>query len=198
MGKRSAFEQHVAVFGESGSGKTTLISVFYGHQQAVSFSRTAGYSLLATDTTQGQKLLQTYHRIGDDLLPPPTRYRQSVFSFGIRPHGLRKDAGRLLWHDYPGEWWSETREGEEGERKKEALIEGRSEPIEIVFDDTEYLPKESINYSSEEEPESDSDDIDDLIEDEFDEEFDDKDTIKKIDSAIKVAEDDYEDFDEEN
>ena len=73
-----------------------------------------------------------------------------------------------------------------------------TEPIEIVFDDTEYLPKESINYSSEEEPESDSDDIDDLIEDEFDEEFDDKDTIKKIDSAIKVAEDDYEDFDEEN
>jgi GTPase SAR1 family protein len=118
---RSKFEQHVAVFGESGSGKTMLLSVFYGHQQATVFSKRTGYKLLAADTTQGQKLLQTYHRIEDGMLPPQTRYRQTAFPFKIRINGLRKDAGRLVWHDYPGEWWSETREGEEGQRKNEAF-----------------------------------------------------------------------------
>ena len=147
--KRTKFDQHVAVFGESGSGKTTLISVFYGHQQTAKFSRVAGYSLLAADTTQGHKLLKAYHQIEDDLLPPSTRYRHSVFSFRIRPDKLKKDAGRLLWHDYPGEWWSETRGGEEGERKKEAfktllcsdvallLVDGQR----LLEDKEQYLPR---------------------------------------------------------
>ena len=74
-----------------------------------------------------------------------------------------------------------------------------AEPIEIAFDDTEYLPKDRPKHEPEEELESETDeDIEDLMEDDFEEEFDDKDTIKKIDSAIKVADDDYEDFDEEN
>uniref|UniRef100_A0A7C4VR66 Double-GTPase 2 domain-containing protein n=1 Tax=Desulfatirhabdium butyrativorans TaxID=340467 RepID=A0A7C4VR66_9BACT len=119
--KRSPFEQHVAVFGESGSGKTTLVSVFYGYQQAADFSKRSGYNLLASDTTQGQQLLKTYHRIEDNCLPPQTRYHQTVFTFQVRPNGLRKDAGRLVWHDYPGEWWSETRIGEEEHRKQEAF-----------------------------------------------------------------------------
>ena len=118
---RSKLEQHVAVFGESGSGKTTLLSVFYGHQQATVFSKKSGYKLLAADTTQGQKLLQAYHRIEDGELPPQTRYREIAFSFKIRINGLPKDAASLVWHDYPGEWWSETREGEEGQRKNEAF-----------------------------------------------------------------------------
>lgn len=118
---RSKLEQHVAVFGESGSGKTTLLSVFYGHQQATVFSKKAGYKLLAADTTQGQKLLQAYHRIEDGELPPQTRYRDTAFTFKIRINDLPKDAASLVWHDYPGEWWSETREGEEGQRKNDAF-----------------------------------------------------------------------------
>ncbi len=31
--KKSALEQHIAVFGESGSGKTVLVSSFYGAAQ---------------------------------------------------------------------------------------------------------------------------------------------------------------------
>lgn len=144
--RRSAFEQHVAVFGESGSGKTTLISVFYGHQQAVAFSKSAGYSLLATDTTQGQKLLQMYHRIGEDLLPPQTRYKQDVFSFGIRPHGLKKDAGRIFWHDYPGEWWSETRDGEEDEQKKKSFKTLLCSDLALLLVDGQRLLDNQENY----------------------------------------------------
>lgn len=146
MRARSAFEQHVAVFGESGSGKTTLLSVFYGHQQAAAFSKAAGYYLLASDTTQGQKLLQTYHRIEDDLLPPQTRYRQTDFTFLVRPHGLRKDAGRLVWHDYPGEWWSETREGEEGQRKQQTFKSLLCSDIALFLVDGQRLKDNCEHY----------------------------------------------------
>ena len=146
MRARSTFEQHVAVFGESGSGKTTLVSVFYGHQQAVAFSKAAGYNLIASDTTQGQKLLKAYHCIEDDLLPPQTRYRQTDFTFGVRPHGLRKDAGRLVWHDYPGEWWSETREGEEGQRKQEAFKSLLCSDIALFLVDGQRLKDNHEHY----------------------------------------------------
>ena len=146
MRRRSTFEQHIAVFGESGSGKTTLVSVFYGHQQAAAFSKAEGYKLLATDTTQGQKLLQTYHRIEDDLLPPQTRFRQTEFVFGVRPHGLPKDAGRLVWHDYPGEWWSETRDGDEGRRKQEAFKSLLCSDIALFLVDAQRLKDNHEHY----------------------------------------------------
>jgi hypothetical protein len=144
--KRTGFEQHVAVFGESGSGKTTLISVFYGHQQAAKFSRVSGYSLLANDASQGNRLLKSYHLMEDNLLPPSTRYSQTVFSFGIRPRGLRKDAGLLLWHDYPGEWWTETREGEEGERKKEAFKALLCSDVALLLVDGQRLLANKEHY----------------------------------------------------
>lgn len=71
---RPSFEQHVAIFGESGSGKTTLLSVFYGSQQAAKFTKLHGYSLLADSATQGNRMLQAYHRIAEDKLPPATKY----------------------------------------------------------------------------------------------------------------------------
>ncbi len=78
------------------------------------------------------------------------------------------------------------------------LTSKSDEPVEIEFDDAEFIPKDRIRIEPDEEVEADSDDIDELIEDDFDEEFDEKDSLKKIDSSLKVADDDYDDFDEEN
>lgn len=146
MRARSAFEQHVAVFGESGSGKTTLLSVFYGHQQAAAFSKEAGYTLLAKDTTQGFNLLRNYHLIEDGELPSPTRYRQTSFSFNIQPEEFRKTAGRLVWHDYPGEWWSETREGEEAKRKNETFRSLLNSDIALFLVDGKRLLEKKEHY----------------------------------------------------
>jgi ABC-type dipeptide/oligopeptide/nickel transport system ATPase component len=146
LGTTSTFEQSIAVFGESGSGKTMLVSVFYGYQQSAEFKKRAGYSLLAEDTTQGQKLLQVYHRIEDDLLPHQTRFRQHSFAFGVRPHGLNADGCRITWHDYPGEWWTETRSGEEGQRKLEAFRALLSSDVALLLVDGQQLLEHQERY----------------------------------------------------
>ena len=80
-----------------------------------------------------------------------------------------------------------------------AFVDSKSgDPVEILFDDAEFIPKDRIRIEPEEELEAESEDIDELMDDEFDEEFDDKDSLKKIDSTLKVADDDYDDFDDEN
>ncbi|KQS22362.1 hypothetical protein ASG05_01865 [Frigoribacterium sp. Leaf186] len=51
--KKSALEQHIAVFGESGSGKTVLVSSFYGAAQEASFLKQSLYRVVADDIGQG-------------------------------------------------------------------------------------------------------------------------------------------------
>jgi ABC-type lipoprotein export system ATPase subunit len=58
--RRNVIDQHIAVFGESGSGKTTLLSTFYGWHQEPSFGISNGYTLNATDTSQGQELTRKF------------------------------------------------------------------------------------------------------------------------------------------
>ena len=132
---RPSFEQHVAIFGESGSGKTTLLSVFYGSQQAAKFTKLHGYSLRADDTTQGTGMLQAYHRIAEDKLPPATKYQHVPFVFNVRADGSTVDAGRLVWHDYPGEWWTETKAGDEADRKNNAFRELLGSDLAILLVD---------------------------------------------------------------
>ncbi len=121
FGTRSPLEHHLAVFGESGSGKTTLLTSFYGHQQAATFKAANGYSLLAKDTGQGVKLLSSYLRLEEDLLPPTTRFQDAEYDFAVNVHGLPDPAARLVWYDYPGEWWTETQMGEVHDRKKDTF-----------------------------------------------------------------------------
>ena len=118
FGDRSKIEQHIAVFGESGSGKTTLLSVFFGYQQAPEFAKSAGYKLHAKDSTQSTKLLNAYYSLENQRLPPATRYQGSEFVFYVTPSEDRKHVAKIVWHDYPGEWWTETKKGEEARRKR--------------------------------------------------------------------------------
>ena len=77
-----------------------------------------------------------------------------------------------------------------------------SEPIEVFFDDVEFMPKDRIKYLPAADIEAESDDIDELIEDdEFkEEEYDKKPDVNKVDTSLLAAdedEDEFEDYDED-
>jgi hypothetical protein len=114
-------EQHIAVFGESGSGKTVLLSSFFGPSQEGSYSNEL-WDLVADDTGQGNRLYQNYLGMRDHARTPSlTRFAASTYYFTVKLRGgvnaaARKrpfDALRLAWHDYPGEWFTESPSSEE-------------------------------------------------------------------------------------
>ena len=114
-------EQHIAVFGESGSGKTVLLSSFFGPSQEGSHSNEQ-WDLVADDTGQGNRLYQNYLGMRDHAKTPSlTRFAATTYYFTVKLRGevnaaARKrpfDALRLAWHDYPGEWFTESPSSEE-------------------------------------------------------------------------------------
>src|SRR5687767_10019384 len=107
-------EQHIAVFGESGSGKTVLLSSFYGATQEPQFWKSSLVDVSAVDPGQGHKLLQNYVGMRDHARrPDATRFKSTSYAFSVKlRNGIIKpnrasqfDALRLVWHDYPGEWF---------------------------------------------------------------------------------------------
>ena len=68
------------------------------------------------------------------------------------------------------------------------------EPVELFFDDVNLLIKKrkSTETSVSGQPEDDSADLDDMLEDDFDDDddFTEKDRVKKIDSSLKIEDDD--------
>jgi hypothetical protein len=72
------------------------------------------------------------------------------------------------------------------------------ESVDLFFDDIELLTKEREALEIAEDLEDESCDMDELLEDDFEDTYDDKGEIKKIDSSLKIADDDYVDIDDEN
>ncbi len=120
-------EQQIAVFGESGSGKTVLISAFYGATQEPHFLKASQFDVTADNTGQGHQLHRNYLGMRDSgLRPGPTKFAATSYAFTIK---LRQkatkaassqpfDALRLIWHDYPGEWFEQDVSGvEESQRR---------------------------------------------------------------------------------
>ena len=147
-GYRPNSEQHIALFGESGSGKTTLLTVFYGYQQDTKFQKEAGYRLLADDTTQGQNLLNSFWNLAN---LPATRLTSRKYSFQIRLDGVSgvpkvKETAHLVWHDYPGGWWSETRTGEEQEDKEKTFLALMSSDVALFLVDGAKLKESGDKY----------------------------------------------------
>jgi hypothetical protein len=113
-------EQHIALFGERGSGKTVLASSFYGFSQEKTFSNDL-WNLVADDTGQGTRLLQNYLKMKEDATTPlPTRFEGVTYYFSVKlKSGDTKakkrpfDSLRLAWHDYPGEWFTDSPSSEE-------------------------------------------------------------------------------------
>ncbi|MFZ3415134.1 ATP/GTP-binding protein [Arthrobacter sp. 3Tela_A] len=112
-----ALEQQIAVFGESGSGKTVMLSSFYGATQEPAYLQKNLFHVVADDIGQGARLHRNYLGMRDsNRLPMLTKFTAASYSFSIRLkegakakafRGQPFDALRLVWHDYPGEWFEQ-------------------------------------------------------------------------------------------
>ena len=71
------------------------------------------------------------------------------------------------------------------------------EAVDLFFDDLELLAVESRserkNVVEEEPVEEQGEDVDELLEDDFESEYENKDKISKLNSSLKIADDDYSD-----
>lgn len=120
-------EQHIAVFGEAGSGKTVLVSSFYGATQEPEFLQSSLFDVTADDTGQGHRLHGNYLGMRNSAQSPQlTRFASTAYAFSVklRDSGTKAtgaapfDAVRLVWHDYPGDWFEqELSEPEEAQRR---------------------------------------------------------------------------------
>lgn len=134
MKLRKDLEQHIAVFGESGSGKTVLLSSFYGAAQEAEFKAQNSYEVISDDGLGG-RLHQNYLGMKRSaILPDSTRFSATSYTFRVRPQGQTElprnapfDTLRLVWHDYPGEWFEGFVSGQEEEQRRigafKALLE---------------------------------------------------------------------------
>jgi hypothetical protein len=124
--KEGTLEQHIAVFGESGSGKTVMVSSFYGATQEPQFLKSSLFDVTADDTGQGHKLHGNYLGMKGSARPPdPTRFSATPYAFSVKLKSKSAKADspkqfralRLVWHDYPGEWFEQDVSGEEAQRR---------------------------------------------------------------------------------
>ncbi|MGI0482470.1 TRAFAC clade GTPase domain-containing protein [Geminocystis sp. CENA526] len=143
---RSEIEQHIAVFGQTGSGKTTLLSTFYGWHQEPSFMKNRGYSLISTNTSQGNRLLSNFLKMKDNVFPAQTTRDYQSYKFDVKIRGLDGKAASIVWHDYPGEWWQETKEGLEGNEKIETFRSLLQSDIAFILCDGQELKNKGNRY----------------------------------------------------
>ena len=113
-------EQEIALFGESGSGKTVLASSFYGFSQEKAAANDL-WDMVADDVGQGTRLYRNYLGMRDHATAPPTtRFAGVTYYFSVKLKGggakAKKrpfDILRLAWHDYPGDWFTDSPSSEE-------------------------------------------------------------------------------------
>jgi hypothetical protein len=83
---------------------------------------------------------------------------------------------------------------------KELYATRGKESEELFFDDLELLARsnEPEPRKAEEPVEDQDEELDDLLEDDFESDYEDEDPPKKMDSSLKIADDDYGDSDDES
>lgn len=154
-----AREQHIAVFGESGSGKTVMLSSFYGATQESQYLQKSLFHVVPDDIGQGNRLHKNYLGMKNSAQPPETtRFAATSYSFKIKlkdgADAKRKqkkssplDALRLVWHDYPGEWFEEDVKGSEAQRKVDTFRSLLGSDVALLLVDGQQL----LDNSGEEE-----------------------------------------------
>ncbi|MFL4473546.1 ATP/GTP-binding protein [Paeniglutamicibacter sp. MACA_103] len=150
MQLKRALEQHIAVFGESGSGKTVMISSFYGSKQEPQYLKDSLIRVVADETGQGNRLHRNYLGMRNSArLPAPTRFSATSYSFSVKlkdgsdakaMKAAPFDALRLVWHDYPGEWFEEDVSGpEEAQRRVDAFKSLLGSDVALLLVDSQRL-----------------------------------------------------------
>ncbi|MEV8143805.1 ATP/GTP-binding protein [Specibacter sp. NPDC078709] len=147
-----ALEQHIAVFGESGSGKTVMISSFYGAAQEPENLKKNLFHVVADRTGQGNRLHQNYLGMRDSSkLPATNQFSATSYSFSIKmkdganenakaTKGRPFDALRLVWHDYPGQWFEQDVSGpEEAQRRIDTFKSLMSSDVALLMVDSQRL-----------------------------------------------------------
>jgi hypothetical protein len=154
MQLKRALEQHIAVFGESGSGKTVMISSFYGAKQEPAFLKDSLFHVVADETGQGNRLHRNYLGMRNSArLPAPNRFSATSYSFSVKlrdgsdekaTKGSPFDALRLVWHDYPGEWFEEDVSGpEEAQRRVDTFRSLLGSDVALILVDGQRLLENS-------------------------------------------------------
>ena len=153
-----AREQQIAVFGESGSGKTVLLSSFYGGAQEPEFQKSSLFDVVADDTSDGNRLHQNYLGMKKKAsLPMSNKLKSTSYSFSVKrrkvPGAKTTNAKqvedlRLVWHDYPGEWFEQDPNGPvEAERRVETFRSLLTSDVALLLVDAQRL----LDNSGEEE-----------------------------------------------
>jgi hypothetical protein len=154
MAANRTLEQQIAVFGESGSGKTVMVSSFYGATQEPQYLQKTLFHVLADDIGQGAQLHRNYLGMRDSArLPPPTRFSATSYSFSVKLKDVSDakalkakpfDALRLVWHDYPGEWFEQDVSGpEEARRRVDAFKALLGSDVALLLVDGQRLVENS-------------------------------------------------------
>lgn len=149
MVTKNKLEQQIAVFGESGSGKTVLLSSFFGPTQEEGYGERNLFNVVADDTGQGAKLFQNFLGMRNSArLPEPNKFKSVSYSFSVRRakelalNSKKKapfDAVRLVWHDYPGEWFTQDVAGEEAARRVEGFRALLGSDVAVLLVDAQLL-----------------------------------------------------------
>jgi len=147
--KPRTLEQHIAVFGESGSGKTVLVSCFYGAMLQPEFTKQSLFNVTADNVGKGNRLYKNYLGMKESARPPATnRFSSTPYAFSVKlknKGGEAKspklfEALRLVWHDYPGDWWEQDVSGpEEAQRRVDTFKSLLGSDVALLLVDGQKL-----------------------------------------------------------
>ena len=126
-----------------------MISSFYGATQEPQYRNNNLFDVVADDFGQGSRLHRNYLGMKNSAqVPEVTRFSATSYSFSVnlkdRSAKAMKarpfDALRLVWHDYPGEWFEQDVSGpEEAQRRVDTFRSLLGSDVAVLLVDGQRL-----------------------------------------------------------